>query len=415
MPDPINDRLTARVEQLQIERLVRVEGIGTTLDATVDAAIDSVLGVLVSRRETNSRRLSIANTLRQIPATLNVVIERQFVRLARWSHGEFVKLFVSAVPRKWFRAINPAAVLVGEDEGGQFFAPGIDVDNRLEPIVAERLSDAEWAAWVAENVFPPPPLETVLEIVHRPMGGLDYKERITALSKLVDPDRVANALVTGYAEGKNVAQLAKDVLPHVEGGIKASARRIARTEGLRIANTMQRESYKDLGDLMIGLQILETLDQNTRPHHALRHGTIYYINGTPPIEEAPDLPDEPNCRGFDVPVLRPPEELANDPVMAPVFQNAAGHAIPDPVTYSQWWQSADVGRQKIAVGTGRYNAMASKLGGTREPEWEDFIDAKGRRLKVAELKGETVEEREARRQEVFAAMAERVRLLQRVQ
>ena len=411
MPDPLNNRLAARLEQLQIERIVRVESIANSTDAAVDVVVDRVLAASVSRLAQASRQLTIEQLIRSIPATLEAVIERQFIRLAYWSQAEFVGVLVRTIPRRWFRKINPASVLVGEDQhddADQFFAPGVNVDNRFEPILAARLTDEEWAAWVAENVFPPPARETVLEIIHRPNAGVAWKERIRGLSKLVEPEKIASAMTNGLADGKNIDQLSKDVLKHVEGGIKASARRIARTEGLRVANTMQRDSYADLGDLSVGIQILETLDQHTRPHHALRHGQIFYKDGRQPdMSQAPVLPDEPNCRGFDIPVMVPPEEFRDDPVMASLFQNAGGHAIPDPATYSEWWAKADVGRQKLAVGYGRWNTMARKLGGTRAPEWEDFIHPDGKRLKVKDINGETPDLRERRRQKVFGAIRER--------
>lgn len=416
MPNIINTRLAARLEQLQIERLIRVEGIADSSDAAVNAAVDRVMATAVSRLAVASRQLAIEQTILSIPATLEAVIERQFIRLAYWSQAEFVGVMVRTIPRRWFRKINPASILVGEadgDDADQFFAPGVNVDNRFEPIVAARLTDEEWAAWVEENVFPPPSREAVLEIIHRPNAGVAWKERIRGLSKLVEPEKIASAMTAGIADGKNIAELSRDVLQHVEGGIKASARRIARTEGLRVANTMQRDSYADLGDLSVGIQILETLDQHTRPHHALRSGQIFYSDGRQPdISQAPVLPDEPNCRGFDIPVMSPPEEFRDDPVMAALFQNAGGHAIPDPATYSQWWAGADVGRKKISVGSGRFNAMARKLGGTREPEWEDFIDPAGKRLLMRDIEAETVEMRELRRQNVFAAIRERTGHLQ---
>ena len=413
MADPINDRLAGRIEQLQIERIVRVEQIAGMLDLLVNSTLDSVLAVAVSRRAQDSKRVSIARKLRALPGAFNAVLDRQFFRLARWSQSEFVNAFARTIPRNWIRAIEPAALLVGEDESTP--APGVSIPGGPEPAVTDRMTDAEWSDWVAANVFPPPAAEVVREIIHRPNAGVDYAERISGLSALVEPERIAQSLVEGVAEGEAIEALSRRILPQVDGNVRASAKRIARTEGLRIANTMQRESYKDLGDLVIGFQILATLDQNTRPEHALRHGTIYYNDGRQPSADTmPLVPDEPNCRCMDVPVMRPPEELADDPALSAVFSNAAGHAIPDPASYSAWWSSVDIGRRKLSVGSGRYNAMSRKLQGVREPEWEDFIEPDGTRLKIGEIRSESDESREDRRQLVFAGIRERAKLLQRI-
>lgn len=412
MPDPVTDRLTARLEHLQIERLVRVESIADDAAAVVAAAVDRVLSITVGRKPLPNKQIDIANTLRVIPEQLNVVIERQFVRLAYWSQAEFVRVMARTIPRPWFRLVNPVVILAGEDEEKPIPIPGIQVP---EPALAVLMSDDEWAVYLARNVFPPPDRDAVLEIIHRPNAGVDYRERITGLSKLVDPDRTAGAIAQGLSDGENIQQLTTRMLDQVTGRVKSSAKRIARTEGLRVANEMQRDSYNDLGDLSVGVQIMETLDQVTRPHHALRHGTNYYSDGRQPtVDEMPRLPDEPNCRGWDRPILDYPDDVKNDPELSSIYNNASGHAIPDPQEYSQWWAGTDDGRRKVSVGTGRFNTMVTQLDGVRPPEWEDFIHPDGKRLKIADLKKETTLEREARRQEVFKVIQARTDQLARV-
>ena len=187
-------------------------------------------------------------------------------------------------------------------------------------------------------------------------------------------------------------------------------------EAEAIANQVQREQYDSLGDMMAGVQIHATLDENTRPHHAARNGTIYWNDRrrTPNVEQLPALPDEPNCRCYDAPVLKEPEEFASDPAFRAEFVNASGDSIPDPDTYSQWFETADRGRQMMAVGVKRYQSMERQLAGQRKPQWTDFIDRDGKLMSVQALRAETVQARAARLCEVEAAMAKRRELLAKV-
>jgi len=397
----INRRLATRFTHLQIERVLRVETIAELMSAQVGRTIRQVMG--------KRNPQGISDELAQLPNRLSRIADTAFVRLARWSHRATVSVLVGTLPRKWFRAVNPATVLVGEDvgDGDNTFLIG----DGTGPIVGKRLDDEEWEAWVQEHVWPPPSEERVREIVRRPTMGQTWEQRIEKLSRLIEPEITAMKLTDAFSEGQNVDQIAREILPHIDGNIRASAKRIARTEGLRIANTMQREMYEDLGDLMVGTQILATLDEHTRPHHAIRNGRIHYNDRRrqPNVDTLPVLPDEPNCRCFDVPVMKMPDEVKNDPKLAAEFQNADGDAIPDPTVYNEWFSKADESRRMLAVGKRRYNEVKKKLG--REPDWLDFVDPEGRLVPTERLKNETAEKRNARRQEVQFVIDERRQMI----
>lgn len=386
----INRRLATRLTHLQIERILRVETVAELMAAQVGRTLQRTLA--------QRKPQKITDTLAELPERLVTIADSAFERLAVWSHRETVGVFVRTFPRKWFRAVNPAVVLVGEDAGDQ--ANPFLVDDGTGPHIGERMGDEEWAAWVQEHVFPAPDAARVREIMERPTAGQPYEQRIRGLSKLIEPEVTALRMAEGFSEGKNIDELARDVLPHIDGGVRASAKRIARTEGLRVANTMQREMYADLGDLMVGTQILATLDEHTRPEHALRNGRIYYndLRKQPNVDTLPVLPDEPNCRCFDVPVMKMPEELANDPKLAADFRDAAGAAIPEPTIYSEWFAGASESRRMLAVGKRRYNEAKTRLG--RKPDWLDFVDKDGGLMKRDALAEEDADARTVRRREV---------------
>lgn len=336
-----------------------------------------------------------------------------------WTVQGATSILASEIPRRWMRLANPIVLFAGEGEDARIdISPGLFADTPTEPVANDgrRMGDKQWAEFCRRYVFPPPSAETVEKIIHRTVAGQVWTERLDALSHQIDSfERLAKTLTTAYSRGASREEIVSQVKPHVRM-IASSARRIARTEGLRIANAVQLDQYHSLGDMVAGVQILATLDENTRPHHAARNGTVYWYDRRrrPSIDQLPVLPDEPNCRCFDSPVLKEPEEFKNDPALRAEFQNAAGAMIPDPSVYTQWFERADRGRRMMAVGVKRYQSMEKQLAGQREPQWTDFIDPEGRLLGITALRAETPQQRAARLREVQAAIAKRGDLLNKI-
>lgn len=318
--------------------------------------------------------------------------------------------------------LTPDAIILPGQDVGPLQGNPLRADSYTEPIARRgaaglRYTDAEWQQVLQQVVFPPPSGQEVEAILQTPVNGQTWQQRFTGLSKLMtSPDAVAQELVSGFAAGEAVEAMRRRVQPLVQG-IQASARRIARTEGCRIAETVQRRSWGQIGDMMRGAQILAVLDQNTRPEHAARNGKVFFnsaADGEPTIDQLPSLPDAPNCRCWSTPVLKPPKEFDADPAVKAAFANDQGAGIPDPATYDQWFAQADEPSRKLAVGTRRYHAMRDILAGQREPEWTDFIDADGTLLPVADLKAERPLDRVARKMAVQGTILERRRLLSEV-
>jgi SPP1 gp7 family putative phage head morphogenesis protein len=266
-------------------------------------------------------------------------------------------------------------------------------------------------------------------ILFAPSGGRTWQDRVASLTRLAQPEQLASILASGMAAGKAQREIANDLLPAVNN-VRSSARRIARTEGLRVAHAVQMDAHEQLGDLKIGYQIRAQLDQNTRPWHASRSGTIYYDQPTAtqkgpaqrpnPPEEALDPSERPagtpqlahNCRCSLSPVLAPPPEIADDPAKLAVFQNNAGSVIPDPADYAEWFSTADQRRRRIAVGSRRYDVVAGNLSDLRVPEWDDFLDPDtGDLVSLSRLKAESAAERAERTAKAKALIAERARLI----
>lgn len=180
-------------------------------------------------------------------------------------------------------AARPAAVLAG---------------------LSSHASAAEVKALLAKLLFPAPSPELVRRVVYA--GG--WQERLAASTRLAAPETLANLLAGGIAAGKTPQQIARDLLPAVEG-VRSTARRVARTEALRVAGVMQRDCHRGLGDLQIGWELKATHDRNSRPWHAAREGRRYYFepgpgqNGLDRCPFPPDEPADPNERPAKAPKI----------------------------------------------------------------------------------------------------------------
>lgn len=127
------------------------------------------------------------------------------------------------------------------------------------------------------------------------------------------PEELAGAVATGLALGKTQREVAKDLLPFLDGS-RVRARRAARTFGLVAAHQGQMDAWGGLeaAGLLVGYQIHATLDANTRPEHRRRDGTVYYKApkaGQKGLGEMPRPPREAdgsiawNCRCYLTAVL----------------------------------------------------------------------------------------------------------------
>lgn len=184
-----------------------------------------------------------------------------------------------------------------------------------------------------------------------------WEDRFARLTKLAEPELVANAVLRGLQAGKTHQEIGRDLLPLV-GGQRATARRVARTEVMRVAQEAQLRMHEEqAGDLIAGYQVRATLDQHTRPHHAARDGTVYWKNPRPGQKSVREMPRPPieedgsyawNCRCTLAPVMSDPNATQD------------GDDQPDPPAhdhYADWFDDAPDRERLIAVGVRRYRAV----------------------------------------------------------
>jgi SPP1 gp7 family putative phage head morphogenesis protein len=167
-----------------------------------------------------------------------------------------------------------------------------------------------------DEIDPIDPIDYILrplprELVERIVFGTDWARRFDQLSRLASPEALAGIVASGIANGLKHRQIAAQLRPVVQG-VQSSARRIARTEGMRVAHEVQIQTWEQIPDLIIAYRIHATLDENTRPEHRARDGTVYHrqpLDGQKGFDEMPRPPMEAdgkvahNCRCFLTPIF----------------------------------------------------------------------------------------------------------------
>ena len=374
-------RLAAHAHTRQVEAVVRADAYAGAVDAAVGRVWRELLAVLRTVRTAHEARERAHSILARLPGIVHAAFADHGQALARWGWRTGRAGLLRTVPRHWL--MTPAFV---EDE-----SPG--------------------ARLILGAILPPPSREDVDRIVFAPVHGIPWAQRVRHTTDGVDPRRLADTVAVGYAAGKNQREIAKDLLPTFDGlaGARTRACRLARTEGMRIANASAFDQYEAMGpNVVAGYRVLVTLDQNTRAWHRTRAGEVYYRNPGPDqkgFRQMPHPPLEPedpaerpegepltawNCRCVLAPVLEPPPHVTRSP--AAMRTMAAAPAAPDPAVFSDWWDRADERRRRIAVGTRTYTAAVDAVG--RAPTWAELIDpATGLPLTPGQLRSETIVQR----------------------
>lgn len=415
MPHRTATALTARLAAIsgirQLHLLDKANGLADEVDRLFARSWRRVLSLLRSRDSFNAAAQSRAVFDALYPDLVRVMAGG-FSRLVTWSHGQSARMLSRSLPLDYLQAaiVTPRIPrhtledASGDPAGLLQFAidplTGLAVTDRTTSL-REPAVDKDAARKLFEQLLLPPLPENKIQRLIFQSG---WTQRIESLSKLAAPDLLTTTITQGIAQGKTQAEIARLLLPALDG-VRASARRVARTVGLDVAHQAQMEAFDGLGDLLAGYQIHAVLDQHTRPAHAARNGTVYWRDpqaGQLGFDVMPQPPKEsdgtyaPNCRCHLTPVLRQPAALRD---RTPSYATAAGRIVPDPAVYSEWFERAPDRLRRMAVGARRYEHVKQQLGTT--PRWADFLHPEtGELLHLDTLKQESAFDRIQRRQAV---------------
>ena len=329
----------------------RAKGVVSQVGSTFDALAMKVAALLDSRGDA-ARAIDII--AREMPDML----ERVFEQHARWSWRRSVEVWSGVLTRRQAERLAKRRALIREDD-----------DDRMADL-GEIDADGEKIA-----VFKPPRRSTIQRWIDNPGwyagSSKGWRERFADYSKkIADPEQMRSTIARMFAAGESPKAIRNAIMPIV-GNLKASAQRIARTETLRIAEEAQRATYAQVDDLVGGIQIWATLDDRTRPEHAMRSGTIYAKDA------APLVPDEPNCRCFSSPVLRDDAEIikadvSGRPIAGLTIVNGTVHDLD---TWASWFDDQTPARQRAIIGPERWEAITSKIDG--RVRWKSLVSQDG--------------------------------------
>lgn len=284
------------------ERDRRLRSDGAAWDRWGSAFADRLTGML-ARRKLNARPV-----LDRMVIDAARRLERDLSGLWWWAWESTAGNLVDAVPMPaWIARLSPIDLTEGVADGQLL---GI---NQLKKILDATVSRDEAKEIVRKTEFPPPPdwkVRQILTATNAP-DGISPMQRIVTVAQ-DDKDSLLSIMTGGIPTGSDGASLIDSLTPQIEslvGNITYKAKRIARTEGVRIAEVAQRESWQDIADLMDGVRTYTADDANVRDQHVHWNGKLFYrqSNGDYVARDGellPDFPAGPNCRCWSTPEFR---------------------------------------------------------------------------------------------------------------
>lgn len=259
--------------------------------------------------------------------------------------------------RTWWNASVDVWARAAEQDPALMRA--IAFSPRASGTLRESASEYRAAAFALLEIMSPPSVLEVLSIVNAPVNGQTWRERLSVMTSLrVSQREMAGAIAKAYAAGGNISEVQRAIRPLVQKSASA-ARTIARTESLRVANTMRERASEAAGDAVVGYTRRATLDDVTRPEHARQNGRVFKKG-----EPRPSMPDGPNCRCWYDDILATDVKVFGRPGSLPP---EARHVE----AFARWFDGETPARKVAAVGREAFDRAAAKFK-TTNPSWEQI-------------------------------------------
>lgn len=417
MSTKVTDNLAAAIARRAIDNAAVADRSIAYVTGVVRRHWDRIVSIIRKPGGTRQQtRVAVQAILEGMVTATEAAIENELVAGAGRGWDTAFAVWADNLPAEWWKVAlsnDPEVVLLESvefDFDEPVPGPGIRSKDGQRPVRVERFKKVgKGKGKTITKASAPPSLPTGAKLskpvaakvkakVGPKTGELlklvrsrGWKTRMRKWSsKVTNLDKVAEIIAEGKARGWKLETIVNKVKPFVQN-YAASARRLVRTEIAALENKQLEKTFEVFDDVIAGYQIINPLDERTRPTHAIRAGRIYWKDERKKYTASmrPSLPDAANCRCTYAPILRdiPPPELAK--------------AIPttaDPRTYAGWFNKQPDDVKRKVVGGARWDAMKDKAD---RPSWYDAVDPKsGELINVAKLKGESEKQTLARRNRV---------------
>lgn len=229
---------------------------------------------------------------------------------------------------------------------------------------AERLVRLGSTAASVDAIATAPSAAQVIAAVNsRPFQGRFLREWLSEAEEGA-AKRVRETVRQGFIEGRSVAEIARLIrgtraLQYRDGILEISRRgaeAMVRTAVTHVSAVASQETYAAMGDLVVGVEWVSTLDSRTTVICAGRDGKVY------PLDSGPRPPAHVNCRSTTIPRIRGVEPVERQ-------------------TYAEWLRKQPAEVQDDILGVAK-----AKLFRAGKLTLDRFTDRAGRVLTLDQLK-----------------------------
>lgn len=254
-------------------------------------------------------------------------------------------------------------------------------------------TEANWQHRAISSTVPPQvapelgrgvDMRMVQQVVSQPIQGRVQSDWWESLSQDVQK-RMQVAIGTGLAQGETVDQMVRRVrgtqARGYEDGVLQATRRqaeaIVRTTVNHVSTQAREETFKEMRDVIEGVQWVSTLDTRTTEICISRDGEVY------PIGEGPRPPAHWGCRSTVVPVTKDIRAILGKKPLGDVPESTRASMdgqVADSLTYPEWLDQQPASRQDEVLGRGK-----ARLWRAGQIDAGDLVTRTGRVLTLAEL------------------------------
>ncbi len=209
--------------------------------------------------------------------------------------------------------------------------------------------------------------------------GVNKKSKLTVGKALEDfgenkTQEIVKLARVGFALGKTIQELSKDVGDNINSIIPRQAQTLARTITNHVASNARGEFYKQNSDLITGYQVVSTLDDRTSFTCGALDGQVFEL------DEFEYPPYHWNCRSTYIAVLDKQYDLGSEIGGQRPSKNEDGTELVDTTTtYNSWLKQQSSEFQNEVLGIKRAELFRKGM------SVDKFVDHNYRPLSLAEL------------------------------